>query len=112
MRRKCDFMARAVQAEARSRTPSDVHARAEAWPAGQDRFDLVTARALAPLAVVAEYAAPLLKIGGTLAWKGGRDAAEESAGERAAAVLGLELADVRSRTALPAGPEPLICTSS
>jgi 16S rRNA (guanine527-N7)-methyltransferase len=50
----------------------------------------VAARALAPLAVVAEYAAPLLRRGGTLvAWKGRRDAAEEGAAQGAAAELGL-----------------------
>jgi 16S rRNA (guanine527-N7)-methyltransferase len=53
-------------------------------------FDAVTARAVAPLAVLVEYAAPLLVAGGRLvAWKGARDAAEERAGEAAAAVVGL-----------------------
>ncbi len=42
-------------------------ARAGRGMAGRSRsFDLVTARALAPLAVVVEYAAPLLAVGGTL----------------------------------------------
>jgi 16S rRNA (guanine527-N7)-methyltransferase len=68
-----------------------VNSRAEAWAAGRERHDLVTARALAPLAVVAEYAAPLLRIGGALvAWRGRRDELEEAAGDRAAAELGLE----------------------
>lgn len=50
----------------------------------------MTARALAPLAVLVEYAAPLLREGGALvAWKGGRDPAEESAGAIAAERLGL-----------------------
>ena len=49
------------------------------------------ARALAPLAVVAEYAAPLLRIGGALvAWRGRRDAGEEVSGANAAGELGLE----------------------
>ena len=53
-------------------------------------FEAVTARALAPLAVLVEYAAPLLAPGGRLvAWKGARDADEERAGEVAAAVVGL-----------------------
>ena len=40
----------------------------------RERFDLVTARAVAPLAVLVEYAAPLLVDGGQLvAWKGARD---------------------------------------
>ena len=51
-----------------------MHARAESWPQGLGSCDLVTARALAPLAVVAEYAAPLLVDGGWLvAWRGRRD---------------------------------------
>ena len=71
-----------------------VQARAEAWDAGRERHDVVTARALAPLPVVAEYAAPLLRIGGALVvWRGRRDPAEEAAGARAAGALGLEPAE-------------------
>ena len=58
----------------------------------RDRFDVVTARAVAPLAVLVEYAAPLLVDGGQLvAWKGARDAAEELGGEEAGRVVGLSL---------------------
>ena len=61
-----------------------VHRRAEAWPEGIERFDLVTARALAPLPVVAEYAAPLLagRRQRCVAWRGRRDAADEAARPR------------------------------
>ena len=67
-------------------------ARAEDWaklPAslggGREAYDVVTARALGPLAVLVEYAAPLLRTGGVLvAWKGARDAAEEAGGSAAA----------------------------
>jgi len=53
--------------------------------------DAVTARALAPQAVVLEYAAPLLRQGGVLVdWRGRRDADEEAAALRAAETLGLE----------------------
>jgi 16S rRNA (guanine527-N7)-methyltransferase len=53
---------------------------------------VVTARAVAPLAVLVEYAAPLLAAGGRLvAWKGARDADEERAGREAAAIVGLSL---------------------
>ena len=53
-------------------------------------FDLVTARAVASLAVLVEYAAPLLVEGGRLAaWKGTRDEDEERAGDEAAGVVGL-----------------------
>lgn len=67
-----------------------VHSRVETWTAGRERHDVVTARALAPLPVVAEYAAPLLRIGGSLiVWRGRRDLDEEAAGARAGAKLGL-----------------------
>jgi 16S rRNA (guanine527-N7)-methyltransferase len=88
--RKCAFMASAIEAcGLRNATP--LHVRAEAWRDGIGSCDLVTARALAPLAVVAEYAAPLLASGGALvAWRGRRDPVDEAAGARAAAELGLK----------------------
>ena len=44
-----------------------VTARAEEWASGEGRgtYDVATARAVAPLAVLLEYAAPLLRLGGT-----------------------------------------------
>ena len=77
--------------------------RAEEWEGGAESCDVVTARALAPLPVLCEYAAPLLRIGGTLvAWKGqvGRREAEDGAG--AAAVLGLDVGEVRRTSPFPA----------
>jgi len=63
--------------------------RAEQIP-DRDAFDVVTARAVASLAVLVEYAAPLLRLGGQLvAWKGARDGAEELGGEEAGRVVGL-----------------------
>jgi 16S rRNA (guanine527-N7)-methyltransferase len=92
--RKCEFIIRAVAACALTNT-SIVHARAEGWTDGIGSSDLVTARALAPLDVVAEYAAPLLRIGGSLvAWRGRRDPAAEASASRAAEQLGLKPADV------------------
>jgi len=65
-----------------------VHGRVEEW--GGQEYDAVTARAVAPLAVLVEYAAPLLRTGGVLvAWKGARDAAEEEAGAAAGGQLGM-----------------------
>ena len=88
-RRKCDFIARAA-ALAGATNAVVVPERVESWADGLGRCDVVTARALAPLAVVAEYAAPLLRAGGALiAWRGRRDPAEETAGAAAAAQLGL-----------------------
>lgn len=99
--RKCEFMGRlAGTADVANARP--VHARAEAWPAGVGVHDLVTARALAPLTALVEYAAPLLMEGGHLvAWKGARDDVEEADGAAAAAATGMELAEVRVVTPRP-----------
>ncbi len=88
--KKCDFMRRVVAA-ARVANVEVVHARAEDWPEGIERHDVVTARAVAPLAILVEYAAPLLALDGRLvAWKGLRDPVEEADGRAAAAATGLE----------------------
>jgi 16S rRNA (guanine527-N7)-methyltransferase len=92
--RKCDFLRRAAAAAGLGNVVV-VNARAEEWRDGLAGQDVVTARALAPLNVLAEYAAPLLRDGGTLvAWKGRRDPAEERDGATAARVLGVESEDV------------------
>ena len=88
--RKCAFLRGVVEDLGLARV-TVVHARAEEL-AGQapSTFDLVTVRAVASLAVVAEYAAPLLKTGGSLvAWRGDRDPEAELEGQRAALELGL-----------------------
>jgi 16S rRNA (guanine527-N7)-methyltransferase len=67
-----------------------VTARAESWADGLGANDLVTARALAPLGVVLEYAAPLLAVGGTLvAWKAVLDRDEAADAAAAAEALGM-----------------------
>jgi 16S rRNA (guanine527-N7)-methyltransferase len=76
-----------------------VKARLEEWarvePAlggGRQSYDAVTARALGPLALLAEYAAPLLRRDGVLvAWKGRLERRELEQGRAAATQLGLEL---------------------
>jgi 16S rRNA (guanine527-N7)-methyltransferase len=88
--RRCEFLERLCAAAAIANA-SVIHARVEEWPAGAAAHDLVVARALAPLAVLCEYAAPLLAPGGFLvAWKGAVGSAEEHGGARAAEILGLE----------------------
>jgi 16S rRNA (guanine527-N7)-methyltransferase len=90
--RKSAFIARAAAACGLNNVTA-VNARAEEV---EDRFDLVTARALAALPVVAEYAAPLLELGGTLvAWRGARDHQAELEAETAAHDLGLEVGEIR-----------------
>jgi 16S rRNA (guanine527-N7)-methyltransferase len=94
--RKCAFLVRAI-ATCGVGNAHVVNMRVESWPEGQGRFDVVTARAVAPLEVVVEYAAPLLTLGGLLvAWRGHRDADGELAAERAAALTGMEPIEVRA----------------
>jgi 16S rRNA (guanine527-N7)-methyltransferase len=86
----------AVAAEIRNALA--VRARAEEWSAAEARgiYDVACARAVGPLPVLLEYAAPLLRDGGALiAWKGRRDAAEEAAGDEVARLLGLARAEIR-----------------
>lgn len=93
--RKCAFIEAGAEAAGLGNVEV-VPDRAESWTAGLGRHDVVTARALAPLAVLAEYAAPLLREGGVLvAWKGRRDADEERSGTVAAEALGLAIDEVR-----------------
>ena len=88
--RKCAFLEAAIAAMELPNA-AVVCARAEDWADGLGACDAVTARAVAPLGVLAEYAAPLLRTGGVLvAYKGARDAEEEAAAARAGEVLGLD----------------------
>jgi len=92
--RHCRYLERAAEV-ADLKNISVVHARAENWPDGLGAHDLVTARALAALPVVLEYAAPLLEVGGhVVAWKGAVGEGERDAGLAAASALGLEAVEV------------------
>jgi 16S rRNA (guanine527-N7)-methyltransferase len=99
--RKTAVMDRLIQAAELSNARS-ITARAEdfaqtpaALGGGGEAYDGVTARAVGPLAVLVEYAAPLLRAKGVLvAWKGARDPAEEASGAAAAAKVGMALKDV------------------
>jgi 16S rRNA (guanine527-N7)-methyltransferase len=87
--RKCAFLAGAASGLGLENVEV-VNERAEAWPEGIGAHDLVVARALAPLPVLVEYAAPLLELGGALvAWKGRPESAEEADGAAAAEALGM-----------------------
>ncbi len=87
--RKCAFIERAAAACGLENVEVE-HARVEAWPEGLGRFEVVTARALASLEVLVEYAAPLLVVGGTLvAWRGKRDPEGDAAAAAAAALIGM-----------------------
>ena len=95
-RRKCEFLEAAIT-RLGVQNATVVDRRAEEWAAaaGRERYDLVLVRAVAPLATLVEYAAPLLSLGGRLiAWKGARDASEEAAGRRAADEIGLQMTQI------------------
>jgi len=97
--RKAAFAARLAE-NARIANAEVLHARAE--EAGGEH-DVVTARALADLPVVLEYAAPLMRArGAAVAWRGRRDPDEDHRAAAAAADLGLELEEIRSVRPFPA----------
>ncbi|HEV3229794.1 MAG TPA: RsmG family class I SAM-dependent methyltransferase [Solirubrobacteraceae bacterium] len=99
--RACDFLVRATRVMGLDRVEV-VHRRAEAWPEGQGVHDLVLARAVGPLPVVLEYAAPLLRVSAAaLLWRGTRESDEDERGARAADTLGLELKEVRRTAPFP-----------
>ena len=107
--RKTAVIDRLIQA-AELRNARSITARVEDYarvpPAlggGREAYDAVTARAVGPLAVLVEYAAPLLRADGVLvAWKGARDAAEEAAGAAAAEKVGMAVKEVISVQPYPA----------
>ncbi len=91
---RCAFMSRVI-AGVGVGNARVVCARAEDWQEGEGRHDVVLARAVAAQPVVLEYAAPLLRIGGTLVdWRGRRAEDEEGAALRAADELGLRRTEV------------------
>jgi 16S rRNA (guanine527-N7)-methyltransferase len=110
--RKTAFLARAAS-ELGLVNVAVVTARAETWPAGLGAHDLVTARALAALPVLVEYAAPLLVDGGALVvWKGRVTEAEEADGRAAAAHLGMSEPVRRAVAPFPGSGERSLYLSS
>jgi 16S rRNA (guanine527-N7)-methyltransferase len=94
-RRRCEFLRR-VCAHAGIGNACVICTRAEEWREGLNANDAVVARALGPVPVVLEYAAPLLRVGGSLVdWRGALGRREEEAAAQAAAELGLRCVDVR-----------------
>jgi 16S rRNA (guanine527-N7)-methyltransferase len=100
--RKTAVIDRLIQA-AKVENARSVTARVEEWAAtapelggGRGAYNAVTARALASLPVVVEYAAPLLRHDGVLvAWKGTVDDTEQRLGRAAASKVGMSLEEVR-----------------
>ncbi len=93
--RKCAFIER-TELAARIENAEAVCARVEEWPEGIGAHDVVLARAVAAQPIVLEYAAPLLRLGGTLVdWRGKRDSGEEGESVEAAEQLGLRRESIR-----------------
>jgi 16S rRNA (guanine527-N7)-methyltransferase len=93
--RKCAFI-EVVVASSETTNAEVVCARAEQWSEGIGANDLVVARAVAAQPVVLEYAAPLLRLGGSLVdWRGRRDPAEERSAAVAADLLGMRLESIQ-----------------
>src|ERR1700730_11914213 len=88
-RRRCEFLER-VCADAEIENARVVWARAEEWRDGLGCHDGVVAGAPGAPPVVLEYAAPLLRLGGSVVdWRGKRVRAQENVATRAADELGL-----------------------
>lgn len=95
--KKCDFL----KAACGKLGLDDVRVvcdRAENYARGPDResYDIVVARAVAPLPVLFELSLPLLRLGGYLVAQKGKKATEETArAKEAADVLGGKIVDVK-----------------
>jgi 16S rRNA (guanine527-N7)-methyltransferase len=102
--RKCAFLREAIERMGLANAQV-VCERSEDWGAGRgwEAYDVITARAVGPLATLAELASPLLRDGGVLAaWKGARSGEEEAAALRAADRTGVEPLRIRTVQPYPA----------
>lgn len=91
--RKVEFIQRVIERLGLSNARA-IKVRSEDWALaeGRDSYAVATARAVAPLAVLAELASPLLGEGGSLiAWKGARETEDEKALEAIGEKLAMSL---------------------
>ena len=99
--RKVEFMKEVISALGLENARA-IKARSETWAGGEGReqYDLVTARAVAPLSALAELASPLLEEGGHLvAWKGESEPDSERVIEEQADRIAMKV--LRQETAVP-----------
>lgn len=90
MEKRCHFL-RGVAENLSLKNVRIICNRAEAWGRGEGRgaYDMVTARAVARLSILCEYALPLLQIGGLFcAYKGAKAGEELGEAENAITTLG------------------------
>lgn len=79
-------------------------------PTHRNKYDVATARALAPLSTLCEYCLPLVRKGGCLvAMKSLPDAKEVSEGRKAAEILGAEISDFVEVEFIPELPSKRRC---
>lgn len=110
-RRKCDFITEMVSALG-IRNLAVVYARAEEWADGRGANDVICARAVAPLGVLLEYAAPLLRDGGALvAWKGGMEHEELGSARAAADILGFSVPQTQAVHPFPGAERRQLVTA-
>jgi len=105
--RKVEFIQRVIERLGLSNVRA-IKVRSEEWAVaeGRDSYAVATARAVAPLAVLAELASPLLAEGGSLiAWKGARETEDEKALEGVGEKLGMGLDRVVSVRPFPESRE-------
>ncbi|MBR5344754.1 MAG: 16S rRNA (guanine(527)-N(7))-methyltransferase RsmG [Clostridia bacterium] len=99
LQKRLDFLA-AVKESVGAKNVALVHVRAEDGARKKElreQFDIATARAVAPLAVLAEYLLPYVHVGGAaLCWKGPALTDELTAGRRAAYLIGGQTEDAIS----------------
>lgn len=91
--RKVDFMSEVISVIGLDNAVA-IKSRSEDWARaeGRESYDLVTARAVAPLEALAELSSPLLEEGGALvAWKGEREPDGEAAVARLRERLAMEV---------------------
>ena len=91
--RKADFLSETAEAMTLENV-AVIAERAELWALEAREQDVVTSRALASTSILLEYAAPLLRVGGTLvAWKG--SLSEEELSDSAFAAAELQMSEPR-----------------
>jgi len=105
VRRKCEFMRRALSA-CGLENARVVHERSEDWAkspppvGGREGYGVVTARAVGRLSTLAELASPLLRASGVLvAWKGRRNPGEEEELALAAEQLAMSPSEISTAPA-------------
>ncbi len=98
VRKKTDFLSEIISVLGMEAADA-IHSRAEDLGADteyRERFDVCTARAVAPLNILLEYTLPLVKKGGRALMMKGRDTGEIRGAKKALVLLGGEISSVKT----------------